>query len=211
MFASADAPTYMRFTTTIALYLSEMGLINPLGTAIALHPFGRQTGLVSALLGFLEMSCVAIGAPFASMLPLAPFTSLAVVLTTGSGLALVAFLPVALATLKRKGVALTARDLPPLKWPSLKYCFRMEEEIGGLKGRSRRHGASNDRCSHLLRGIQNNETTAVRARLYRSIQSIFSSAAGCAIAASMSTWIVFWSLALPVAVGASSAIIRQVD
>ena len=28
--------------------------INPLGTAIALHPFGQQAGLASALLGFLQ-------------------------------------------------------------------------------------------------------------------------------------------------------------
>jgi DHA1 family bicyclomycin/chloramphenicol resistance-like MFS transporter len=73
-----------------------MGLINPLGTAIALHPFGRQAGLASALLGFLQMGCAAIGASFASALPFPPSVSLAVVLTMGSALALVAFLPVAL-------------------------------------------------------------------------------------------------------------------
>jgi len=71
-------------------------LINPLGTAIALHPFGQQAGLASALLGFLQMGCAAIGASFASVLPLPPPASLAVILTAGSVLALLIFLPVAL-------------------------------------------------------------------------------------------------------------------
>jgi DHA1 family bicyclomycin/chloramphenicol resistance-like MFS transporter len=96
MFAFAATPTYTRFTIAIALYLLGMGLINPLGTAIALHPFGQQAGLASALLGFLQMSCAAIGASLASVLPLQPFASLAVILTMGSVLALLAFLPVAL-------------------------------------------------------------------------------------------------------------------
>jgi DHA1 family bicyclomycin/chloramphenicol resistance-like MFS transporter len=52
-------------------------LINPLGTAIALHPFGQQAGLASALLGFLQMGCAAIGALFASVLPLQPSVSAA--------------------------------------------------------------------------------------------------------------------------------------
>jgi MFS transporter, DHA1 family, multidrug resistance protein len=96
LFAFAAAPTYMRFTAAIALYLLGMGLINPIGTAIALHPFGRQAGLVSALLGFLQMGCAAIGASLASFLPLQPFASLAVILTASSVLALLVFLPVAL-------------------------------------------------------------------------------------------------------------------
>jgi DHA1 family bicyclomycin/chloramphenicol resistance-like MFS transporter len=86
----------MSFTAAIALYLLGMGLINPLGTAIALHPFGRQAGLASALLGFLQMGCAAIGASLASVLPLQPFASLAVILTAGSVLALLVFLPVAM-------------------------------------------------------------------------------------------------------------------
>jgi len=96
MFAFAAAPAFMPFTITIALYLLGMGLINPLGTAIALHPFGRQAGLASALLGFLQMGCAAIGASFASVLPLPPSTSLAVILTTGSALAILVFVPVVL-------------------------------------------------------------------------------------------------------------------
>jgi DHA1 family bicyclomycin/chloramphenicol resistance-like MFS transporter len=96
MFAFAAAPAFMTFTMAIALFLLGMGLINPLGTAIALHPFGGQAGLASALLGFLQMGCAAIGASFASVLPLQPSASLAVILTTGSALALLVFVPVAM-------------------------------------------------------------------------------------------------------------------
>jgi MFS transporter, DHA1 family, multidrug resistance protein len=96
MFAFAAAPTFITFTMAIGLYLLGMGLINPLGTAIALHPFGKQAGLASALLGFLQMACAAVGASLASILPLQPSVSLAVILTTGSALAVLVFLPVTL-------------------------------------------------------------------------------------------------------------------
>jgi MFS transporter, DHA1 family, multidrug resistance protein len=96
LFAFAAAPAFMPFTMAIALYLFGMGLINPLGTAIALHPFGRQAGLASALLGFLQMGCAAIGASIVSVLPLQSLVSLAAILTAGSALAILAFLPVAL-------------------------------------------------------------------------------------------------------------------
>jgi DHA1 family bicyclomycin/chloramphenicol resistance-like MFS transporter len=96
MFGFAALPTFTTYTMAIALYLFGMGLINPLGTAIALQPFGRQAGLASALLGFLQMGCAAIGAFLASALPFPPAVSLAVVLTAGSTLALLAFLPIAL-------------------------------------------------------------------------------------------------------------------
>lgn len=96
LFAFAAAPSFLSFTVAIALYLLGMGLINPLGTAIALHPFGRQAGLASALLGFLQMGLAAIGASLASVLPIQPSVSLAIILTTGSLLALLVFVPVAL-------------------------------------------------------------------------------------------------------------------
>jgi len=94
--AVAANPAVMTFTAAIGLYLFGMGLINPLGTAITLQPFGHQAGLASALLGFLQMGCAAIGASLASVLPLPPHVSLAVLLTTGSALALLVFLPVVL-------------------------------------------------------------------------------------------------------------------
>jgi DHA1 family bicyclomycin/chloramphenicol resistance-like MFS transporter len=110
MFAFAAAPTFTSLTAAISLFLLGMGLINPLGTAIALHPFGQQAGLASSLLGFLQMGCAAIGASLASVLPLQPSASLAVILTTGSTLALLVFLPV----VRRRSLAEPggAADLP---------------------------------------------------------------------------------------------------
>jgi DHA1 family bicyclomycin/chloramphenicol resistance-like MFS transporter len=96
MFAFAAAPTFTTYTVVIALYLFGMGLINPLGTAIALHPFGNHAGLASALLGFLQMGCAAPAAFITSTLPFSPSASLAVVLTASSVLALLVFLPVVL-------------------------------------------------------------------------------------------------------------------
>jgi DHA1 family bicyclomycin/chloramphenicol resistance-like MFS transporter len=109
LLGSAAAPALMPFTMGIALYLLGMGLINPLGTAIALHPFGKQAGLASALLGFLQMGCAAIGASIASVLPLQPLASLAVILTAGSALALLVFLPVALRQPQAEMAAETGR------------------------------------------------------------------------------------------------------
>jgi len=63
----------------------------------------------------------------------------------------------------------------------------------------------------LLRGVEGDQTAAVRARFYRTVRSIFVFAAGCAIAAALYAWIGFWSLALPVAVGIASAITRLED
>src|SRR5690606_2988875 len=51
LFIFATTPSLLTLTIAIVLYLFGMGLINPLGTAIALQPFGNQAGLASALLG----------------------------------------------------------------------------------------------------------------------------------------------------------------
>jgi DHA1 family bicyclomycin/chloramphenicol resistance-like MFS transporter len=91
MIAVAWQPTYLTFTAAISVVLFGMGLINPLGTAIALQPFGRQAGSASALLGFLQMSSAAIGSTVASVLPFPAATSLAIVMTAAALLALLAF------------------------------------------------------------------------------------------------------------------------
>ena len=39
------------FTLALTVFLFGMGLVNPLGTALTLQPFGNQAGLASALLG----------------------------------------------------------------------------------------------------------------------------------------------------------------
>jgi uncharacterized membrane protein YoaK (UPF0700 family) len=62
----------------------------------------------------------------------------------------------------------------------------------------------------LMRGVGGDQA-AVRARFYATIRSILFFAAGCAVAAVLYAWIGFWSLALPVAVGTASAIVRIED
>lgn len=91
MVAVASQPTYATFTAAISIVLFGMGLISPLGTAIALQPFGRQAGSASALLGFLQMGSAAIGSTLASAMPFSPSASLAIVMTAASVVALAAF------------------------------------------------------------------------------------------------------------------------
>jgi len=107
----ASQPTYATFTAAISIVLFGMGLINPLGTAIALQPFGRQAGSASALLGFLQMSSAALGSALASALPFSPSTSLAIVMTTASAVALAAFMPVFLHRSGRNAPALTVQPI----------------------------------------------------------------------------------------------------
>jgi hypothetical protein len=54
-------------------------------------PSGSEASSLGAPVG-----CAAIGASFASVLPLQPSASLAIILTTGSTLALLVFVPVAM-------------------------------------------------------------------------------------------------------------------
>jgi MFS transporter, DHA1 family, multidrug resistance protein len=92
LLAMSGAPTFPGFAAAIAVFLLGMGLVNPLGTALTLQPFGRQAGLASALLGFLQMACAATGTALTTALPLSPLGALSVILTGGSTLALVIFL-----------------------------------------------------------------------------------------------------------------------
>ena len=60
----------------------------------------------------------------------------------------------------------------------------------------------------LLRGVKPDQAAAVRARFGRTLGSILYVAAGCGSAAGLYLWIGLWCLAVPVAVGAASAILR---
>ncbi|MGB6967625.1 MAG: YoaK family protein [Xanthobacteraceae bacterium] len=55
----------------------------------------------------------------------------------------------------------------------------------------------------------NGDLTTTRARFGRTVQSIAWFAGGCALAAVLYYWIGFWSLAVPVIVGATTAILGQ--
>jgi len=95
LFGFVAAPSLASFTASLVVFLFGMGLINPLGTAIALEPFKAEAGQAAALLGFLQMGCAAIGATLAGLLPVGPEAALALVTSCGCALAGVVFLPVA--------------------------------------------------------------------------------------------------------------------
>ncbi len=82
------------FGAALTLFLLGMGLVNPLATAIALQPFGKQAGAASALLGFMQMGCAAASIIIGASLGLSAYTVLGVILTASLTLALLLFLVV---------------------------------------------------------------------------------------------------------------------
>jgi MFS transporter, DHA1 family, multidrug resistance protein len=87
----SGAPAQLQFMTAVTLFLAGMGLINPIGTAIALEPFGDRAGIASALLGFLQMACAAIGTAIVGALSVGPATAFAWVVFGGTVLAAASF------------------------------------------------------------------------------------------------------------------------
>lgn len=79
------------FSGAMTVFLLGMGLINPLGTAIALQPFGHKAGAASALLGFLQMGCAAVAIAIATALPVPLYAAFCSVLLVSLGLSLLAF------------------------------------------------------------------------------------------------------------------------
>lgn len=67
MLAGGEGRNLAYFAGAVALYLLGMGLVNPLGTAMALGPFSRQAGLASSLLGGLQMACAGVMTVLASL------------------------------------------------------------------------------------------------------------------------------------------------
>jgi MFS transporter, DHA1 family, multidrug resistance protein len=93
LLVQAGAPTMVPFMAAVTMFLGGMGLINPIGTAIALEPFGDRAGMASALLGFLQMTCAAVGTAILGALPIGAGPVLACVVFGGTALATAAFLP----------------------------------------------------------------------------------------------------------------------
>lgn len=79
------------FSAALTVFLIGMGLINPLGTAVTLEPFGQSAGAASALLGFLQMGCAAISIAITSALSLSPHLAFSVVIASSLLMALVTF------------------------------------------------------------------------------------------------------------------------
>jgi MFS transporter, DHA1 family, multidrug resistance protein len=81
-------PTFLPFLGAIAVFLLGMGIVNPLGTAQALSPFGEKAGAASALLGFWQMMVAAIGVWLAATISHEAMFALGGVLAAASLLAL---------------------------------------------------------------------------------------------------------------------------
>jgi MFS transporter, DHA1 family, multidrug resistance protein len=81
-------PTFLPFLGGMLVFLLGMGIVNPLGTAQALSPFGEKAGAASALLGFWQMMGAAIGVWLAATISHEAMFALGIVLTVASLLAL---------------------------------------------------------------------------------------------------------------------------
>jgi DHA1 family bicyclomycin/chloramphenicol resistance-like MFS transporter len=79
------------FITATCIFLLGMGVVNPLGTAQALSPFGTHAGAASALLGFWQMTGAAIGVSLAATITPDALDALGLVLTVFGLMAIVLY------------------------------------------------------------------------------------------------------------------------
>jgi MFS transporter, DHA1 family, multidrug resistance protein len=91
LLASLFNPTLLPFLAAMAVFLLGMGIVNPLGTAQALSPFGEKAGAASALLGFWQMMVAAIGVWLAATISHQAMFALGVVLTVASPVAILLY------------------------------------------------------------------------------------------------------------------------
>jgi DHA1 family bicyclomycin/chloramphenicol resistance-like MFS transporter len=82
---------FLPFLGSTCVFLLGMGIVNPLGTAQALSPFGEKAGAASALLGFWQMMGAAIGVWLATAIAHDAMTALGLVLMLASLLALLLY------------------------------------------------------------------------------------------------------------------------
>jgi MFS transporter, DHA1 family, multidrug resistance protein len=76
--------SFLPFLGAMSVFLLGMGIVNPLGTAQALSPFGAKAGAASALVGFWQMMTAAIGVWLAATISHDALYALGVVLTVFS-------------------------------------------------------------------------------------------------------------------------------
>ncbi|THD71974.1 MAG: Bcr/CflA family efflux MFS transporter [Bradyrhizobium sp.] len=84
LLVSVFTPTFLPFLAGMLVFLLGMGIVNPLGTAQALSPFGEKAGAASALLGFWQMMSAAIAVYLAATVSQQPMFALGIVLTVAS-------------------------------------------------------------------------------------------------------------------------------
>jgi DHA1 family bicyclomycin/chloramphenicol resistance-like MFS transporter len=82
---------FLPFLCAISVFVLGMGVVNPLGIAQALSPFGEKAGAASALIGFWQMVGAAIGVWLAATISDEAMLALGVVLTAASLLALMLY------------------------------------------------------------------------------------------------------------------------
>ena len=87
LLVSLYSPSFLPFLGAMSVFLLGMGIVNPLGTAQALSPFGEKAGAASALVGFWQMMTAAIGVWLAATISPDALLALGVVLTVVSLLA----------------------------------------------------------------------------------------------------------------------------
>ena len=81
---SIFSPTFLPFLAAMSVFLLGMGIVNPLGTAQALSPFGEKAGAASALIGFWQMMGAAIGVYLAATVSHEAMFALGIVLALAS-------------------------------------------------------------------------------------------------------------------------------
>jgi DHA1 family bicyclomycin/chloramphenicol resistance-like MFS transporter len=91
LLVSMTSPTFFPFLGGMCVFLLGMGIVNPLGTAQALSPFGEKAGAASALLGFWQMMGAAIGVSLAATISHQAMFALGSVLMVASLLALLLY------------------------------------------------------------------------------------------------------------------------
>jgi DHA1 family bicyclomycin/chloramphenicol resistance-like MFS transporter len=91
LLVSMFEPKFLPFLGAMSVFLLGMGIVNPLGTAQALSPFGEKAGAASALLGFWQMMAAATGVWLAAGIPHEAMFALGIVLTVASLLALLLY------------------------------------------------------------------------------------------------------------------------
>jgi len=104
LLVSLFTPTFLPFLAALSLFLLGMGIVNPLGIAQALSPFGEKAGAASALLGFWQMMSAAITVWLAASVSHQAMIALGIVLTVTSLVAVVLYTRRADADYGRRGV-----------------------------------------------------------------------------------------------------------
>ena len=84
LLVSLLTPSFLPFLAAMSVFLLGMGIVNPLGTAQALSPFGEKAGAASALVGFWQMMGAAIGVWLTATVSQQAMFALGIVLTVFS-------------------------------------------------------------------------------------------------------------------------------